>query len=200
MEFLTKDIIDVIELTLNKTIDNVNSEELLEIKNLTLNQIGYNNSIKEVKKEEILYLPNIEDLTLISFMIDEEFWQIIKSLKKLKKLNIYDSDFVLDLEDSFSSLDLESLTIRNVEGFNVNFINNIKYVEISSTNINFPIRNVETLNLCNNDSNINSLDMESINTLMISERYYNNEIYFKGASKIKIINDQEEVVRVINHD
>lgn len=200
MEFLTKDIIDVIELTLNKTIDNVNSEELLEIKNLTLNQIGYNNSIKEVKKEEILYLPNIEDLTLISFMIDEEFWQIIKSLKKLKKLNIYDSDFVLDLEDSFSSLDLESLTIRNVEGFNVNFINNIKYVEISSTNINFPIRNVETLNLCNNDSDINSLDMESINTLMISERYYNNEIYFKGASKIKIINDQEEVVRVINHD
>ena len=151
MNIYTKSIKDNVEIQLNKSIQDVNENELLNIKVMTLDQLEYDGDVNLVDYDEIMYFINLEELNVFNCMINEKLLNNILKLEKLRILNIYDSDFVDYINDSFSKMNIENLTLNNCLGISINELSNLKYLDIKNINIDFNINNVETLNISNSE-------------------------------------------------
>ena len=201
MNIYTKSIKDNVEIQLNKSIQDVNENELLNIKVMTLDQLEYDGDVNLVDYDEIMYFINLEELNVFNCMINEKLLNNILKLEKLRILNIYDSDFVDYINDSFSKMSLEKLTLSNCLGVSIIELNNLKYLDIKNINIDFNISNVETLNVSNSKNKLKELNLNNVKNIIISRNNYDNETdlhIFK--SNIIIVDDKNEIIKEIKND
>lgn len=200
MDITTKSIKDNLEVQLNKSIKNISKEELLKIKNITINRIGFGGQIQEIDYNDVLFFNNLEELNIFNCMIDKLLMVNILKLKKLKILKIYNSDFVDFIDDTFSNLNLEELTISNCLGMKGVMLKNLKYLDLKNINIDFVIKDVNTLNISNTDANINALNLINVKKIIISEKSYNRVRNLNNLdSDIVVINDRMEVMKEIKN-
>ena len=200
MNIITKSIRDDLEIQLNKSIEDISKSELLKIKNITINRIGFDGKIQEIAYNEILYFENLEELSIFSCMVDNLLMNNILKLKKLRILKVYDSDFVDFINDTFSNLNLEDLIINNCIGLRNVTLSNLKHLDLKNINIDFAIKNVETLNISNTKPNVNTLNLINVKKIIISEESYNKGLSFNNInSEIVVINDRMEVVKEIKN-
>lgn len=201
MYIVTKSIKDDLEIQLNKPIEDISQEELMKINNITINRIDFAGKINEVEYNEILYFDNLGELNIFNCMINKTLMENMLRLKSLKTLKIYNSDFVDFINDIFSSLNLEELTIRNCLGLKNVTLKNLKYLDLKNIDINFEIRDVETLNIANTDVNVTALNLVNVKRIIISEQNYSKIRTFENIkSDIVVINDKMEVIKEINND
>ena len=201
MNIYTKSIKDNVEIQLNKSIQDVNENELLNIKVMTLDQLEYDGDVNLVDYDEIMYFINLEELNVFNCMINEKLLNNILKLEKLRILNIYDSDFVDYINDSFSKMNIENLTLNNCLGISIIELNNLKYLDIKNINIDFNINNVETLIISNSKNKLKELNLNNVKNIIISRNNYDNETdlhIFK--SNIIIVDDKNEIIKEIKND
>ena len=201
MNIYTKSIKDNVEIQLNKSIQDVNENELLNIKVMTLDQLEYDGDVNLVDYDEIMYFINLEELNVFNCMINEKLLNNILKLEKLRILNIYDSDFVDYINDSFSKMNIENLTLNNCLGISINELSNLKYLDIKNINIDFNINNVEKLNVYNSKNKLKELNLNNVKNIIISRNNYDNETdlhIFK--SNIIIVDDKNEIIKEIKND
>lgn len=200
MNTITKSIKDDLEIQLNKSIEDISKEELQKIKKITINRIGLAGQIQEIDYNDILYFDNLEELNIFNCMIDKLLMTNILKMKKLKILKIYNSDFVDFINDTFSNLNLEELTISNCLGMKDITLENLKYLDLKNINIDFVIKNVETLNIANTEANVDTLNLINVKKIIISEKSYNRLRNFNNLnSDIVVINDKMEVIKEIKN-
>ncbi len=201
MDIYTKCIKDNVEIQLNKSIQDVSENDLLNIKLMTLDQIEYDGDVNLVDYDEIMYFKNLEELNVFNCMINEKLLNNILKLEKLKILNIYDSDFVDYINDSFSKMSLEKITFNNCLGVSINELINLKYLDIKNINIDFNINNVETLNISNSKNKLKELNLNNVKNIIISKNnYYNETDLFTFKSNIIIVDDKNEIIKEIKND
>ena len=201
MNIYTKSIKDNVEIQLNKSIQDVNENELLNIKVMTLDQLEYDGDVNLVDYDEIMYFINLEELNVFNCMINEKLLNNILKLEKLRILNIYDSDFVDYINDSFSKMSLEKLTLSNCLGVSIIELNNLKYLDIKNINIDFNISNVETLNISNSKNKLKELNLNNVKNIIISRNNYDNETdLYIFKSNIIIVDDKNEIIKEIKND
>ena len=73
MDIYTKSIRDNVEIQLNKSIQDVDENELMNIKFMTLDQLEYDGNVNLVDYDEIMYFSNLEELNIFNCMINENF-------------------------------------------------------------------------------------------------------------------------------
>ena len=201
MDIYTKSIRDNIEIQLNKSIQDVDENELMNIKFMTLDQLEYDGNVNLVDYDEIMYFSNLEELNIFNCMINEKLLNNILKLDKLKILNIYDSDFVDYINDTFSKMSLEKLTLNNCLGISIIELNNLKYLDIKNIKIDFSINNVETLNISNSTNKLKELKLNNVKNIIISKNNYDNTTDFLiFKSNIIIVDDKNEIIKEIKND
>lgn len=201
MEIITESLKDDLEIQLNKQIDNITKEDLLEIKKITINRLGYGEKFQEINYDEIVYFENLEELNIFNCMINKKLMDNIATLKKLKILNIYNSDFIDYISEMFSSLNLERLTISNCLGLCNITLKDLKYLELKNIkNSGLLIKDIDTLNIANTEINIRTLSLANVKKIIISEMNYDDNIkYDNFNSKIIIVNDKKEIIKEIKN-
>ena len=201
MNIYTKSIKDNVEIQLNKSIQDVNENELLNIKVMTLDQLEYDGDVNLVDYDEIMYFINLEELNVFNCMINEKLLNNILKLEKLRILNIYDSDFVDYINDSFSKMNIENLTLNNCLGISINELSNLKYLDIKNINIDFNINNVETLNVSNSKNKLKELNLNNVKNIIISRNNYDNETdLYIFKSNIIVVDDKNEIIKENKND
>lgn len=201
MNIYTKSIKDNVEIQLNKSIQDVNENELLNIKVMTLDQLEYDGDVNLVDYDEIMYFINLEELNVFNCMINEKLLNNILKLEKLRILNIYDSDFVDYINDSFSKMNIENLTLNNCLGISINELSNLKYLDIKNINIDFNINNVETLNISNSKNKLKELNLNNVKNIIISRNNYDNETdLYIFKSNIIVVDDKNEIIKENKND
>lgn len=196
MDIITKSIKDNIEIQLNKPIEAVSREELLDIKKITINRVGFDEGIQKVSYDEIVYFENLEELNIFNCMIDKALIDNIVSLKNLKVLKVYDSDFVDYVDNMFSNMNLNELTISNCLGLNNIILKNLKYLDLKNMHIDFLIKDVETLNISNTNMNVRALKLVNVNKIIMSEINYDEGIKLDNIkTNIIIIDDKMNIIK-----
>ena len=198
MDIKTNSIIDMIELNLNKSIDQITQKELDNVKYL---RVYRNTSIEEsvVDINDLKYFENIEEIYIENCMVDEIYITNLKSLKNLKKIEFIHCDFIDDIREYFNSLNLEELIINDVIGIEDYIFSNIKKLVIINSDFNFYVSFVDTLDIsrCSNiKTNLYELD---VNELIINANQLTDEFIYLPC-KIIIKNEYDEVIKVIDHD
>jgi len=198
MNIMTVSIRDDIEIQLNKSIEEVSNNDLLKIKKITLNRLGYGDEVKNVNYNEVSLFKNLEELNVFNCMINEDFVRSIMGLKKIKILKLYNCDFVDYVSRVLNVFDLEELVINNCIGIEDVKIEKLKYLELKNVKMSFPIINVGVLNVSNINEKINLGVLKNIGKIIISEKDYNNyKDVSKVCSNVTIVNDRMMIVKEI---
>lgn len=198
MNIKTESIIDTIEVILNKSIKEVTKDDLNNITYLNISRIGFDD-ILNVDSSDLLIFKNLSELSIEGCIIDNKFIKDVMSLKKIKKISFIKCDFIDDSNELLKSLEIEELVINNVNGLNNITISDLNKLTFINTTLNCTIKNVKTLDISRSiNTNINIED-SNINELIIKEKQLNSK-YINLKSKITIIDDYNEVIKVINND
>jgi len=176
----------------------VSNNDLLKIKKITLNRLGYGDEVKNVNYNEVSLFKNLEELNVFNCMINEDFVRSIMGLKKIKILKLYNCDFVDYVSRVLNVFDLEELVINNCIGIEDVKIEKLKYLELKNVKMSFPIINVGVLNVSNINEKINLGVLKNIGKIIISEKDYNNyKDVSKVCSNVTIVNDRMMIVKEI---
>ena len=160
MNIKTTSIIDIIEMSLNKTFDNITIDDLDRIKYLMINRIDYDD-VLDVDSNDLKLFKNLEELSINNCMIDEEFINNIKSLEKLNKISFINCDFVDDASDYFNNLIINELVLDSNLGINNITFSNIHKLVLINCTFNCIINNIDILDITRSkDINI---DLEKSN-------------------------------------
>lgn len=160
----TKSIIDLVDLCDGK---------YESIKELTLNRFNIVGEINNIDFEDLIYLINLEKLTLINLVIDEKKLHILTKLNKLVDLSFINCEIICELF-LFNNLHLKRLIVDNtnlVEYINSNVFD---FLEIKNMNINCENLTTNTLKVDKSDININTINLHNIKKLIISKKQYEN--------------------------
>ena len=197
MNIKTTSIIDIIEMSLNKTFDNITIDDLDRIKYLMINRIDYDD-VLDVDSNDLKLFKNLEELSINNCMIDEEFINNIKSLEKLNKISFINCDFVDDVSDYFNNLIINELVLDSNLGINNITFSNIHKLVLINCTFNCIINNIDILDITRSkDINID-LEKSNYEELIISREHdIDNYLFIK--SKIVIKNEFEEEIKVIDN-
>lgn len=200
MKIITKSIRDNLEIQLNKPIEEITQEDLSKIKSITIDKIDYSNKIKNINYDEILCFNNLEELNVFNCMINKKIMDNILKINNLKKLNIYNCDFVDYIDDWFSKMKIEELTISNCLGINGISLNNLKYLKLRNINVDFLIENIEILDISNTKVNIEDLNFYNVKKIIISDNNYNENTHFASLeTNIIIVDDKMNIIKEIKN-
>ena len=200
MNIITNSIKDNLEVQLNKPIDEITTEDLLKIKNITIDKINYRKKIEDVDYDEILYFTNLEELNIFNCMINKKLMDNILQINNLKILNIYNCDFVDYIDEFFYNIKIEELTISNCLGISNITLSNLKYLKLTNINIDFVIENVDMLDISKTNTNIDDLKFYNVKKIIISNNNYNENTNFSFAgTDIVIIDDKMNIIREIKN-
>lgn len=148
------------------------SERPDNIKEITINKFDIVGNIQEVYYDDLLYFTNLEKLTLINLIIDNNVISILTKLSKLNTFELINCE-VID-QDNFNLLDIKRLSLDNTIIDNKIFSKSFDFLKINNQLFDYYNIKVDTLDVCKAKINLNKLDYTNINTLIISKTQYEN--------------------------
>lgn len=198
MKFKTNSIVDIVESTINKNINDIQLDELNIIKNLRVCKIDYND-ILDIDLNELRHFKNLEELSIEGCMINHDDLTILKELSNLKKISFIDCDFIDNSQEYFDNLCVEELVLNNVIGLDGILFSNINMLTIINIILNCSVENIKNIDISKNSLlNIDLIKLD-INNLIINKKQLTEE-YLKLPYNIIIKNEYDEIIQVINHD
>lgn len=201
MNIVTDTIRDGIEVYLNKSIEKLTNDDLKCVKVLDIDRIGICDEILNVDYNELQYFDNLEELTISNCMIDSAFMDSIIKLKKLKKLSIYNCDFVDHIKNFFELLNIEELTIDSSLGINGIVFQNLERLTLRNTKINNFFKNIKTLDITHAELDINNFTSNNVKELIISEKDSKSIDELKlYVHKIIVVDDRMEIIKEVHND
>lgn len=198
MKLKTNSIVDIVESTINKNINDIQLDELNIIKNLRVCKIDYND-ILDIDLNELRHFKNLEELSIEGCMINHDDLTILKELSNLKKISFIDCDFIDSSQEYFDNLCVEELVLNNVIGLDGILFSNINMLTIINIILNCSVENIKNIDISQNSLlNIDLIKLD-INNLIINKKQLTEE-YLKLPYNIIIKNEYDEIIQVINHD
>lgn len=198
MKLKTNSIVDIVESTINKNINDIQLDELNIIKNLRVCKIDYND-ILDIDLNELRHFKNLEELSIEGCMINHDDLTILKELSNLKKISFIDCDFIDNSQEYFDNLCVEELVLNNVIGLDGILFSNINMLTIINIILNCSVENIKNIDISKNSLlNIDLIKLD-INNLIINKKQLTEE-YLKLPYNIIIKNEYDEIIQVINHD
>ena len=198
MNIKTESIIDLVEINLNKKIDDVSIEELDKITYLRICRMKHNEFLT-VNFDDLKYFKNLREISIEGCTIDDTVLEEIKKLKFITIISFIKCDFVENSRDFFESISLEQLVLNNISGLdNVNF-NNVNNIIIVNCSMNCACNNVNVLDISRALNIKIDIDGSYINEIIINEKQLTDELLKLGCI-IKIKNNYDEIVKVIEND
>lgn len=198
MKLKTNSIVDIVESTINKNINDIQLYELNIIKNLRVCKIDYND-ILDIDLNELRHFKNLEELSIEGCMINHDDLTILKELSNLKKISFIDCDFIDNSQEYFDNLCVEELVLNNVIGLDGILFSNINMLTIINIILNCSVENIKNIDISQNSLlNIDLIKLD-INNLIINKKQLTEE-YLKLPYNIIIKNEYDEIIQVINHD
>ena len=198
MDIKTESIIDIIELQLNKTINNITKDDLNKVSYLRISQSDLK-GIREVDFNDLDYFSNIKELSIEGCMISTLVLNKLTNLKQLSKLSFINCDFIDIPNDYFENLKIEELVLINDLGLSNIHFSNINVLTIKNITFNFTLDNVNVLDISSYKNNTFDISKWHINELIINESIFNEDLKSLKC-KITIKNDYDEIVKVIQND
>ena len=198
MEIITESIKGNLEIQLNKSIDDICEAELKEVKHLSVERMGFDSEVKAVDYSEISFFDNLEELTIFDCMVNTDLMNRIISLKKLKRLNMYNSDFIDFSDDFFDKLKIDEMVLSNCLGLKEIVLKGFKYLEIRNMEMSRGIRDIGVLDLVHINNDIYTGRLENVKKLMISETDYKKDKRIADFdSEIVVVDDRMNIVEEI---
>ena len=197
MNIKTDSIIDIIEITLNKKIDEITINDLDHVEYLRIckNTID---DILTVDSNDLKLFKNLLELSIEGCMIDTLFIDNISRLTSLKKISFINCDFVDDVKDFFENLIIDTLVLNTVEGLNNITFSNINKLVLINCDFNITINNIDVLDI----SRSLDIKIDLVNSYfkeIVISNYHTVDDYLNRKCKISIKNDYDEVIKVIDN-
>ncbi len=198
MNIKTNSIIDIVEVVLNKKIDDITTSDLDNVKYLRLckNDIG---DILTVDSNDLKLFNNLLEISIEGCMVDTLFIDNISRLNTLKKISFINCDFVDECSEFFENLNIESLVLNTVEGLNNITFSNINKLILINCSFNIIVNNIDVLDISRSIDIKIDLNNSYYKKIIINEAHNLND-YLNNSTMITIKNDKDEVVKVINYD
>lgn len=198
MELKTKSIVDIVESTINKSINDIQVDELDIIKYLRICKIYYN-EILDVDFSELRFFKNLEELSIEGCMISYDYLNVLKDNCNLKKLNFIDCDFIDNSQEYFDSLCVDELVLNNVIGLDDILFSNINRLTLINTELKCNLKNIKIIDISRNSIlKINLIDLD-IDNLIINIKQFNDD-YLILPYSVTVKNEYDEIVKVVNCD
>ena len=197
MNIKTDSIIDIIEVTLNKKIDEVTINDLDYVKYLRVckNTID---DILTVDSNDLKLFKNLLELSIEGCMIDTLFIDNISKLTNLTKISFINCEFVDDAKDYFENLKIDTLVLNTVLGLNDITFANINKLVLINCDFNIIVNNIDVLDI----SRSLDIKIDLVNSYfkeIIISSYHTVDNYLNNECKISIKNDYDEVIKVIDN-
>lgn len=198
MELKTKSIVDIVESTMNKHINDIQLEELDTIKYLRVCKIDYND-IQDIDLNELRFFKNLEELSIEGCMISYDDLTIIKDISNLKKISFIDCDFIDSSQEFFDNLSVEELVLNNVIGLDDILFSNINILTVINTTLKCNVKNIKNIDISRNSIlKTNLIDLD-IDNLIINTKQLNDD-YLNLPYSVTVKNEYDEIVKVVNYD
>lgn len=179
-------------------LNNIDEEELPQIKKLIIDKFSISGEILNVDYSEILNFPNIETLYFENCILDFLAMSILTKLKNLKELYLLNCEVIGGTEKLIENLNLETLVIDNTD-IKTDNLDIIKARNITLSSISVPnIKLVaSTLNIAKASfQNLNFLNNIITEKLTISYKMYqtNEEVFNSLPYKIIVLEENSNFV------
>lgn len=184
--------------SINNMLNNIDEEELPQIKKLIIDKFSISGEILNVDYSEILNFPNIETLYFENCILDFLAMSILTKLKNLKELYLLNCEVIGGTEKLIENLNLETLVIDNTD-IKTDNLDIIKARNITLSSISVPnIKLVaSTLNIAKASfQNLNFLNNIITEKLTISYKMYqtNEEVFNSLPYKIIVLEENSNFV------
>lgn len=184
--------------SINSMLNNINREELPQIKKLIIDKFSISGEILNIDYSELLNFLNLETLYFENCILDFLAMSILTKLKNLKELYLLNCEVIGGTEKLIENLNLETLVIDNTD-IKTDNLDIIKARNITLANICMPdIKLVaSTLNIAKASfQNLNFLNNIITEKLIISyEMYKSNEKVFNNLPyKIIVLEENSDFI------
>ena len=179
-------------------LNNINREDLPQIKKLIIDKFSISGEILNVDYSELLNFLNLETLYFENCILDFLAMSILTKLKNLKNLYLLNCEVIEGDEKLIENLNLETLVIDNTD-IKTSNLNIIKARNVTLANICMPdIKLVaSTLNITKASfQNLNFLNNIITEKLTISYKMYqtNEEVFNSLPYKIIVLEENNNFV------
>ena len=184
--------------SINNMLNNIDREDLPQIKKLIIDKFSISGEILNVDYSELLNFPNLETLYFENCILDFLAMSILTKLKYLKNLYLLNCEVIEGTEKLIENLNLETLVIDNTD-IKTDNLDIIKARNITLSSISVPnIKLVaSTLNIAKASfQNLNFLNNIITEKLTISyEMYKSNEKLFNNLPyKIIVLEENSDFI------
>ena len=188
MNIKSKQIIDQIELYLNKFIKDINISDLDNISELTINGLDIKKNHMDFYLEDLILFKNLKKITFNRFILDVDTMNYIYN-SKIEELDLYNCELFCEITNKF-----ENIRILRVE-YTSNFYEkyllcfpNVKELSFKGYILKEPLsKNITKIDLSNTTvENTNIIEESNVNDLYISKKEYENHKRFYDGLIIRV--------------
>lgn len=167
--------------SINKAL-RVCNNDYFAIKSLVINRFTITGAIAHVKLEEILGLPNLENLTLCNLCLSSDDISYIMGCHNLQNLSLVNCEIV----GTDEPINVKNITLDNTDlKLNQDYV----YKTITIKNMAIPFIKIKAETLIINQALVSSINVDNyeIRTLAVSEEQYRkNKDYLDKLNNINI--------------
>lgn len=167
--------------SINKAL-RVCNNDYFAIKSLVINRFTITGAIAHVKLEEIIGLPNLENLTLCNLCLGSDDISYIMGCHNLQNLKLVNCEIV----GTDESINVKNITLDNT---NLKLNQDYIYKTITIKNMTIPFIKIKAESLIINHALVSSINVDNyeIRKLVISEeQYMKNKAYLDKLNNINI--------------
>ncbi len=184
----SKQIIDEVELLLGKFIDDINSDDLNSINELTINGFDVSKNVLEFHLEDLLLFNNLKSITFNNFILDVDTMNYIFN-SKIEELNMYNCELLCEITNNYENI--KTLRVEYTSNFEEEYLSyfpNVKELSYKGYKLTKPLsKNINKLDLLNSSvEDTNIIEESNVNDLSISIKEYEDKKDFYDKLIIKI--------------
>ncbi len=158
------------------------NNDYFAIKSLVINRFTISGALAHVKLEEILGLPNLENLTLCNLCLNSDDISYVMGCQNLENLRLINCE----ISEDVGPINIKNITLDNT---NIRLDEDYVYQTLTIKNMAIPFKKIKAATLIINqalETNLNVTNYE-IEVLVVSkEQYLKNKDYLDKLSNIKI--------------
>ena len=184
----SKQIIDELELSLGKFIEDITNEDLNTIQELTINGFDIDNKKLEFYLEDLLPFNNLKRISFNNIIVDVDTMNYIFN-SNIEELNLYNCELLCDLNNDFKKIKI--LRVEYTSHFEEEYLKyfpNVKKLSYKGYTLkNVLPDNIKVVDLMNTKIEKTSIiDKSKINEIFISKEEYDKNKKFYDDLIIKV--------------